>query len=83
MDEELHRLVIRVELDEAELIVAGTEFKSMDRLEQMIADITDKIITSIKVKRDGTLKLSGKSATSDSHFIVDNECIDSFKDKDA
>ncbi len=78
-----HRLIVRIELDEDELVVAGTEFLSMDQLEQRIAEITDRIITSIKCKRDGSLKIAGPVEDSDTHFVVDNECIENYEDEDA
>ena len=77
-----HRLTIRIELDDLELVVAGTEFSSLDSLEQRIAEVSDKIITSIKVKRNGTLKLDSPVDGQPGVFVVDNDCIDSYEDED-
>ena len=73
-----HALMLTVVLDEVELLQASTIIVSMDQLEQGISELTDRIVESIKAKREGKLKYTYED---DGVGVVDNNSIKDYEDE--
>tara|TARA_Y100001938_G_scaffold128710_1_gene182820 strand:- start:48920 stop:49192 length:273 start_codon:yes stop_codon:yes gene_type:complete len=77
-NKEQHTLMLTVILDDVELLQAQTTIVFMDQLEQGISELTDRIVESIKAKREGKLKYTYED---DGIGVVDNNSIRDYEDE--